>query len=94
MLDQKRRDRLYGQTIADFIHAKTTDEACLGLVKHIQELQGFSSSFSRKAVNAFPLLSTYTALPGPEKMLFDHFYKWGNRHIHPMMARNNAPFYF
>lgn len=74
-MNQKERERLYGQAIVDFINAETTDDACLGLIKHIKKVQGFSSSFRTKAVNAFPLLSTYTSLPKPEKMLFDHIHK-------------------
>ncbi len=74
-MNQEEREQLYGQAIVNFINAETTDDACLGLIKHIKRMQGFSSSFEKKVLNAFPLLSTYSSLPKAEKKLFDYVHK-------------------
>jgi len=74
-MNQKEREHLYGQAIVDFANAETTDDACLGLIKHIKKAQGFYSGFRKKAIHVFPLLSSYASLPKSEKMLFDHFHK-------------------
>jgi len=75
MIRRTERDRITKQAIVDFIGAETTDDACLKLIESIEKIQPFSPHFVEKARGAFPVLSTYTALPKNEKMLFDLFHE-------------------
>ena len=75
MISLAERDRITKQAIVDFIGAETTDDACLKLIETIEKIQPFSPHFVEKAQGAFPVLSTYTALPKNEKMLFDLFHE-------------------
>ena len=75
MISLAERDRIIKQAIVDFVDAETTDEACLKLIESIKKIQPFSPHFVEKARGAFPVLSTYTALPKNEKILFDLFHE-------------------
>jgi hypothetical protein len=48
MTTQKEKERLYGQTLADFVNAKNLNEAYFGLIENIQKVFGFSPSFKKK----------------------------------------------
>lgn len=44
----KEKDRLFGQTVVDFVNSKTPEEACIKHFENIQQLMGFSSDFSER----------------------------------------------
>jgi hypothetical protein len=48
IMEEKERQKLFGETLTDFVNAKNLNEAYFGLIENIQKALEFSPAFKEK----------------------------------------------